>query len=109
DGNIGQLMAVEAIPGAARANRIGPVSPEDPLYQMDTIPQPDLPVAFNPEQGFLVSSNNIPMRFEQPLIAQGNSNDRLVHIQQVLADIASERPITTDDLRALQRDVYSSA
>ncbi len=109
DGNIGQLMAVEAIPGAARANRLGPVSPDDPRYQMDAVPQPDLPVAFNPAEGFLVSSNNIPVRLTQPLVAQGNSNDRLVRIQQVLADIASERPITTDDLRQLQRDVYSAA
>lgn len=109
EGNIGQLMAVEAIPGAARANRNGPVSPNDARYTMDGVPQPALPVAFNPEQGFLVSSNNIPVRFNAPLIAQGNSNDRLVRIQNVLAEIASERPITTDDLRALQRDVYSSA
>jgi len=108
-GNIGQLMAVEAIPGAARATRTSPVRAGDPRYTMDAVPQPDLPVAFNPEQGFLVSSNNIPVRFAQPLIAQGNANDRLVRIQQVLGEISAERRITTEDLRKLQRDVYSNA
>ncbi len=109
EGNIGQLMAIEAFPSAARASRESPVPPTS-QYRLDSpVAQADLPVAFNPEAGFLASSNNVPLRFTTPLVAQGNANDRLVRIQSVLTDITAERPVTTKDLRELQRDVYSAA
>lgn len=109
EGNIGQLMAVEAFPAAARASRDSPVPPSSRYLLENPVAQADLPVAFNPEVGFLASSNNVPMRFSEPLVAQGNANDRLVRIQSVLADISAERLVTTDDLRDLQRDVFSAA
>lgn len=110
EGNIGQLMAIEAIPGAARASRFAPVDPTDGRFAMgDGVRSTELPHAWNPPQGFLASSNNVPTRLSEALVSQGNSNDRLVRIHDVLGEITAERRVTVEDLRELQRDVYSRA
>ncbi|MFU8829151.1 MAG: penicillin acylase family protein, partial [Phycisphaerales bacterium] len=110
EGNIGQIMAIEAIPGVALASRLAPVQVDDDRFRIgEGVSSTRLPFAFNPPEGFLASSNNVPTRFTSALVAHGNANDRIVRIQQVLREITSERPATKEDIRALQRDVYSRA
>ena len=107
EGNIGQVMAIEAVPAAAAASRQGAVSPHDPDYQWNGgVPSPDLPAAFNPEAGFLVSANNVPARFTTPLVPQGNANDRIQRMTELLEPNHS---ITIDDLADLQLDTRSIA
>lgn len=104
-GNIGQLMAVEAIAAAAAANRVGVVSAEDPAYAWTrgTL-STNLPYAFNPSEGFLVSANNVPTPMEPALVSQGNANDRVVRMQTLLQE---DKRWTLDDLATIQRDTYS--
>lgn len=106
-GNIGQVMALEAIPAAAEAGRIGPVPASDPEFAWgEGIPSGRLPAAFNPEKGFLVSANNVPTHTEPVLVPQGNANDRVVRMEGLLA---GEGPVTLAELARLQTDTYSIA
>ncbi|MEM9066105.1 MAG: penicillin acylase family protein [Planctomycetota bacterium] len=106
-GNIGQIMAIEAVPAAAASSRIGAVSPRDERFAWGPgIPSNELPASYNPEAGFLVSANNVPVRMTPPLVPQGNSNDRVVRMQELLSE---DKTYTLDDLAEIQRDTYSGA
>ncbi|MEM1185026.1 MAG: penicillin acylase family protein [Planctomycetota bacterium] len=107
DGNIGQIMAVEAIPAAARASRVGVVDAGDPAFAWGGgVPSTELPHAYNPEAGFIVSANNIPTRTAPPLVPQGNTNDRVARMSALLE---VDRTYTLDDLAEIQLDTYSMA
>jgi penicillin amidase len=107
EGNIGQIMAVEAVPAAAKASRVAPVLASDEEFAWSPgVMSPTLPVAFNPEPGFLVSANNIPVRTSDPLVPQGNSNDRVLRMTQLLE---ANDAVTLDDLAKLQLDTFSLA
>jgi len=106
-GNIGQIMAVEAVPAAAAASRVGVVDAGDPAFAWgEGTPSDELPFASNPEPGFLVSANNVPTLTEPPLVPQGNANDRVVRMSGVLSE---EKTWTLDDLAVLQEDTFSAA
>lgn len=106
-GNIGQIMAVELVPSAARASREVPVDPRDERYVWGTgVPSDELPSAYNPEAGFLVSANNVPTRMEDALVPQGNANDRVARMRDLLSE---EKAYTLDDLAEIQLDTYSEA
>lgn len=107
DGNIGQVLAVEMVAAAGHAAFEHVVSAEDDRFRWSAgAPSTILPAAFNPDQGFLVSANNTPTLLDPPLTAYGNTNDRVHRITEILTRKVS---ITTDDLRELQRDVYSAS
>ncbi|MEM7754172.1 MAG: penicillin acylase family protein [Planctomycetota bacterium] len=107
DGNIGQIMAVEAVPAAAAASRVGVVDAGDPAFAWGPgIASPDLPFELNPEAGFLVSANNVPTPTSPPLVPQGNSNDRVVRMSELLSE---DRTYTLDELLEIQKDVFSAA
>jgi len=106
-GNIGQLLAYELIPAAVRAAGIGPVDPEDPRFSWGGgIPSTELPAAYNPDRGYLVSANNTPLLTDPPIVQQGNSNDRVERMAEL---IESNRAMTVDDARAIQTDTYSAS
>lgn len=106
-GNIGQLMAIEAVPAAAAASRLGVVDASDDRYVWtDGIPSDRLPAAYAPNEGFLVSANNVPILIRPTLTPQGNANDRVSRMSQLLS---SDRLYTLDDLAAIQLDTYSAA
>lgn len=106
-GNIGQVMAIEAIPAAGRAARLGPVPAGDPAFAWGPgVPSHELPAAFNPPSGFLVSANNIPTPTEPHLVPMGNANDRLVRMTELLATGGS---LSLDDLAQIQLDTHSRA
>lgn len=107
DGNIGQALAIEFVAAAGRAAFEHVVSPSDDRFAWrDPIPSTRLPAALNPDAGFLVSANNAPMLSDPPLLSQANTNDRFLRITQALRE---NDAVTMDDLRRLQRDVYSHA
>lgn len=106
-GNIGQLMAVEAVPAAAGAARIGVVDATDPAFAWTPgLPSDRLPASYNPAEGFLVSANNVPTPMSPALVPQGNANDRLARMRDLIGP--SER-LNLDDLARIQRDTYSHA
>jgi penicillin amidase len=63
-----------------------------------------LPAAYNPERGFLVSTNNIPVRTDPALSIFGNSNDRWTTITRFLG---AKSTLSVADLKSIQTDVYS--
>ncbi|MEM9372142.1 MAG: penicillin acylase family protein [Planctomycetota bacterium] len=107
DGNIGQLMAVEAVPAAARASRLGVVDVNDPLFAWsDGLGSSNLPASFNPEAGFLVSANNVPTPMRPVLVPQGNANDRISRMSDLLS---GSDFVSLDDLARIQSDTFSAA
>lgn len=107
-GNIGQLMAIEAVPAAASASRVGVVDAGEPGFAWGRgVPSDILPYAFNPPEGYLLSANNTPARVEPVLVAQGNANDRVTRLRDLLE--AADSPLDLDDLARLQLDTYSAS
>ncbi len=107
DGHIGQLMALEQIPAAAHAGAALIADPADPRCDwpqgLRATPSTGLPAELDPETGFLVSANNTPIRTTPPLVAGGNSNDR---VDRIAGLIEEKSPVNVQDAVAIQRDVY---
>ena len=105
-GNIGQLLALDFVPEATAAGEqfIG-----DPALSAHRWRQSynstQLPVVFNPPDGFIVSTNNIPVVTDPPVSLLGNSNDRFSTITRRLQ---KHDPISAKELQAIQTDVYSN-
>jgi penicillin amidase len=107
EGNIGQVMAVEFVPAAGRAAREVLVDARDERYRWETrVKSTDLPFAFNPDDGFLVSANNTPALLDPPIVVSGNWNDRLDRLRDLLGDGGT---LTPEDMKRFQRDVFSAA
>ncbi len=107
EGNIGQVMAVEFVPAAGRAAKQVLVDPRDERYRWETrVKSTDLPFAFNPEGGFLVSANNTPALLDPPIVVSGNWNDRLGRLRDLLG---GGETLTPEDMKRFQRDVFSAA
>lgn len=105
DGNIGQVLAVDFAPAAARTGAIFTGDPTNPQHQWHrTYNSLQLPAAFNPDKGFLVSANNTPVRTDPPLSMFGNSNDR---IKAMTDEVLSRPRLSVDDLVSIQTNVYS--
>jgi penicillin amidase len=104
-GNIGQLMAVEFWPAAARAAEQFFGDPQNPGHIWNSsLKSTELPAVFNPEQGFLVSTNNTPIKSNPPISLFGNSNDRFLTIS---AELKGNQRINIDDLKQIQTNVFS--
>lgn len=104
DGHIGQVLALEQVPAAAEAGRALIADPSEARFRWGPGTRSDeLPAAFDPEAGFLISANNHPLKTEPPITAGGNSNDRFARMAQ---RIEAGSPLALDDLRAIQRDVH---
>jgi penicillin amidase len=107
EGNIGQILAIEAIPGAAMSARLGAASSDRAASDWDnTIPSTGLPFAFNPPGGLLVSANNTPVLLDPPLVPQGNTNDRL---DRITALLSAHDDLDLNVLASIQRDTFSQA
>lgn len=105
-GNIGQIMALEAVPGAAAAARAGVVPAEKADGAWARVLASDqLPVAFNPPGGVLVSANNTPVLLDPPLVPQGNANDR---VERITALLDGPEALDLDILADIQRDTFSA-
>jgi penicillin amidase len=67
-GNIGQLLAVEWAPAAARAAEAFWGDPRNPRHiWRESLNSSILPSILNPPHGYLVSTNNTPIKTELPL------------------------------------------
>lgn len=106
-GNIGQIMALEHIPAAARNGALlvepAAAAQDWEVQHRDAL---ELPAARNPEQGFLVSSNNQPFAQSPPLSATGNQNDRFSRLE---SQLRQRDAIRVEDLQALQQDVFHAS
>ncbi|MEL6905656.1 MAG: penicillin acylase family protein, partial [Planctomycetota bacterium] len=104
EGHIGQLMAFEQVPAAAEAARVLAADPADRRTEWGPgTPSTELPAAYDPAQGYLLSANNVPFRTEPPITGSGNQNDRILRMAELVT--RTER-VGLPELAALQQDVY---
>ncbi len=103
-GHIGMVPAVK-IP---RRRQLQPddflLNPENPRHLWNgLVGTLELPFAFDPPQGFIVSANNRPFVFDPVMGYFFSANDRVERISELLR----LRPkIDLDDVKQIQRDVY---
>ncbi len=105
-GNIGQLMAVRApVRSQARPEDVVlNAADPDSLWQGYKGPC-DLPQGWNPQTGFLASCNNLPARSNPPVGWLFSPNDRIARIGALLG---ASGKVSLDQVKAVQRDVYSA-
>ncbi len=104
-GNIGQLMAVRLPVRRTKRPEDIVLDPGNPNHLWQGYRSaPELPFAYNPKQGFLVSCNNVPAKADFPIGYFYISNDRLLRITELLSKAA---PLSLDDVMQIQKDVYS--
>lgn len=73
---------------------------------LGTIPKSDMPRAYNPEAGFIVTANNLPVDEDYPYyIGDGFAPWRALRITEALA---GGDAFTAEDMRALQVDVVNT-
>ena len=103
EGNIGQIMAVRlpARGGPPPGIVLDPAAHEAGWRDMRG--PGDLPFAFNPDKGFLVSANNRPAAAGMPVGFFFSPDDRVKRLASV---IEAGSPISLDAVKALQRDVH---
>ena len=102
-GNIGQLLAV-ALPERSYQNPPDLfLDPADPAHDWGRLlTAPELPHAFNPARGFLVSANNKPVEMSPRVGFSFSSNDRVSRLTQALE---KAEKVDVGFLKRLQRDV----
>ena len=104
-GNIGQVLALEHQPAAGNTARAGLGDPANPEHRWGPgVPSTDLPAAQNPATGYLVSTNNTPVRLEPPVTIKTNANDRHDRLTSLLAQNTA---MTVAAASAMQLDVFS--
>ncbi|MEO1512676.1 MAG: penicillin acylase family protein, partial [Planctomycetota bacterium] len=106
-GRIGQILATRFVEAAGNAAWTVPADPDDPRFAWDDgLVGAELPTAIDPEEGYLVSANNTPVKIDPPVVPQGNADDRVLRMQDVLS---RTEDATWEDLAELQLDVFSQA
>ncbi len=104
-GNIGQVMAVRLPLRNSEAPRDMILTPEEDGADWRTgLTSSDLPAAFNPARGYLVSANNKPAQTAFPVGYFYSPDDRVERLSQ---QIESMGPFDLTAVRNLQTDVYS--
>ncbi len=84
-GNIGQLMAVDFFPAAAEAAADFVANPNKASHHwIEGLTGSELPWIVNPDQGYLVSTNNTPIKTKPPISLFANSNDRHKTISEII-------------------------
>jgi penicillin amidase len=127
-GNIGQVIALSTSPAAGRiasgeGEPIGKVSASGEVMPpfvregvagegdggrdgLGFVGPTDLPYAYNPASGFVISANNTPIHTDPPLTLTTNANDRM---DRLAALIAADRAQSVESHARHQMDVYSIA
>ena len=107
EGSIGQILALEYDPASGRAalERFG--DPTNPDHRWgNPISPPDMPQAFNPDEGFLISCNNTPVKSDPPIAISGNTNDRVDRFRDLLS---ARDDWTLETIGPVQRDSVSKS
>jgi penicillin amidase len=106
-GNIGQVMAVEFDPAAGRTGLRLVGDPADPKQLWKGgFKSTELPSALNPKEGFLISTNNSPVKLNPPLSLFAQASDRYLRAKDFLT---RKGKVSSRDLQDLQTDVYSGS
>lgn len=73
------------------------------------IPYEELPALYNPPQGYIVTANNAIVDTDYPYLLDFTwaDGDRAQRIDDMIAGILAQRPITIEDFATIQNDSYS--
>jgi len=107
DGNIGQVSAVKLPmrPNGLPADvLVSPAESDAAWAEMTDVSS--LPVAFNPDDGFLLSANNRPAPANVPLGYFFSPDDRMVRMREI---VSQKSRLDVSDIKGLQRDVYMTS
>ena len=107
DGNIGQVSAVKLPmrPNGLPADvLVSPAQSDAAWAEMTDVSS--LPVAFNPDDGFLLSANNRPAPANVPLGYFFSPDDRMVRMREI---VSQKSRLDVSDIKGLQRDVYMTS
>lgn len=104
-GNIGQILALRLPLRKSPPGEDFIRDAKNPEDQWDGfIMQKDLPYAHNPDRGFLVSSNNLPVKMDPAVGYLFSANDRVRRISRLIEDSGK---LGLNDLSRIQQDVFS--
>ncbi|MCC5828366.1 MAG: penicillin acylase family protein [Phycisphaeraceae bacterium] len=108
EGNIGQILAVEIEPDRIANAAQGLLTRPSSAASLNAAPlrSVDLPHAYNPQAGYIVTTNNTPFALNPPMVVAGNADDRYVRIRDL---IGSVEVFALDDVRRIHTDVYSAS
>ncbi|GAA5201012.1 penicillin acylase family protein [Microbacterium jejuense] len=109
DGNIGyQTPGKLPIRGAADGSMPQPGWSSAYAWQ-GYIPFEELPVSYNPEEGYIVTANNAIVGQDYPhfLTSDWDYGWRAARITELIERAIAKGPVTADDLNAIQADNYS--
>ena len=108
DGNIGYQMPGR-IPIRGKGDGSVPVPGWTGEYEwVDYIPFDDLPRAFNPPEGYIVTANNAVVGPDFPYLLTVDWGDRTALRAQRIVELIEElTPISVDDMKAIQGDNLS--
>jgi penicillin amidase len=108
DGNIGYQMPGR-IPIRGKGDGSVPVPGWTGEYDwVDYIPFDDLPRAFNPPEGYIVTANNAVVGPDYPYLLTVDWSDRTaLRAQRIVELIEGLTPISVDDMKAIQGDNLS--
>ena len=106
DGRIGQVMATH-VPARPPALPDDLVLPADRAAAWERIvTAADLPAAFEPAQGFIVSANNRPAETAVLVGLFFSNDDRMARMTDLMA---GNEAVTLEDLIALQHDIHQGS
>ena len=103
-GNIGQVMAVHLPLRKRRTPRdlvLDPTRDSDKWHGILTVRE--LPISYNPREGFLASANNKPSPIKVPVGYFFSTDDRIARMTTLMN---GKKKVGVADLKAVQRDVY---
>lgn len=104
-GNVAQAMATVLPIRPAMRPKAPVLDPNDPdSAWLGTADAETLPFAINPPEGFLASANNPATETPFPIGYYFGSRERIDRLKYLLG---SRERLSTDDLKAIQRDVMS--
>lgn len=105
-GHIGQVMAVKlpARPTTPPVDVLVSLNGQDAWA--NPVTAMDLPVAFDPPEGYVASANNKPANADVAVGWHFSNDDRISRLRELLS---GDNKIGVEDLQALQLDVYMAS
>lgn len=102
-GHIGQMMAAH-LPRRPRAEAHGPFAlPASAAHWDHLVTSRDLPARFDPPEGYLASANDRPKDSKVTIGYFFSPDDRVLRLGELLDQSA---PVSVESIKALHRDVY---
>lgn len=102
-GNIGLLLAIRQPLLNDPTEQLALIKSKENFVKSYRSPL-ELPKIYNPNEGFIASSNNMPMRIEPQIALPAGQSDRVLRLQQLAR---SSSKVEVKEVKQWQQDVFS--